>query len=63
MFTFMSNINGGEKADEEETYWVFVKLRCFSSMLPSMPKREFMSINVDDTTLGEYVELLRVLTC
>ena len=31
-------------------YLVFSKLRCFSSMLPSMPKGEIVSMNVNDNT-------------
>ena len=35
---------------------VFLELRCFSSMFPSMPKGDIVSMNVDDTTTGEYLE-------
>ena len=31
---------------------VFLELRCFSSMLPSMPKGEIVSMNVDGIPLG-----------
>ena len=37
-------------------YLAFLELRCFSSMLPSIPKGDIVSMNVDDTTLGEYPE-------
>ena len=33
---------------------VFLELRCFSSMFPSMPKGEIVSMNANDNTLGEY---------
>ena len=35
-------------------YLVFLELRCFSCMLPSMPKGEIVSMNDDDITIGEY---------
>ena len=54
--TFMDYMNGGEKVDEEEIYLVFLELRCFSSMLPLMPKGEIVSMNVDDITMGEYAD-------
>ena len=37
-------------------YLVFLELRCFSSMLPSMPKGEIVSMNVD--AMGEYSRTL-----
>ena len=40
-----------------------LELRCFSSMLPSMPKGEIVSMNADDTILGVYPKHWRVLTC
>ena len=43
-----------------EYYLVFLELRCFSSMLPSMPKGEIVSMNVDDISMGEYC---RAMTC
>ena len=46
-----------------EYYLVFVELTYFSSMVPSMPKRDIVSMNFDDTTLGEYPKHWRVLTC
>ena len=35
-------------------YLVFLELGCFSSMLPSMPKGEIVSMNFDDIPMGEY---------
>lgn len=42
---------------------VFLKLRFFSSMLPSMPKGEIFSMNDDVIPLGEYPKNWRALTC
>ena len=44
-------------------YLVFLELGFFSSMLSSMSKGEIVSMNVDDTTLGEYPKHWRVLIC
>ena len=44
--------------DEEDVYLVFLELRCFSSMLPSMPKGDIASMNVDATTMGEHCRTL-----
>ena len=44
-------------------YLVFLELRFFSSMFPSMPKGEIVSMNSNDTTLGECAKHWRVLTC
>ena len=42
----------------------FLELRFFSSMFPSMLKEEIVSMNDDDdTTIGEYFEHCRTLTC
>ena len=34
-------------------------LRCFSCMLPSMPKGEIVSVNADGISVGEYVSVSR----
>ena len=34
--------------------FLFLELRCFSSMLPSMPKGEIVSMNADHIPMGEY---------
>ena len=39
-------------------YLVFLELRFFSSMLPSMPKGEIISMNVDAIIMGEYCRTL-----
>ena len=46
-----------------EYFLVFLEPRFFSSMLTSMPKWETVSMNFDDTTLREYFEHWRALTC
>ena len=48
-----------------ENLYIFgiLRTRCFSSMLPSMPKGEIVSMNVDDTTMGENFEHYKVMTC
>ena len=45
-----------------EYYLVFSELRYFSSMFPSMPKGDIVSMNSDNTTLVEYPKHWRVLT-
>ena len=44
--------------DEEDVYLVFLELRCFSSMLPSMPNGDIISMNVDAITMGEHCRKL-----
>ena len=65
--TFDINVNGGDSdmkkmkqylIDEEDVYLIFLELRCFSSMLPSMPKGEIVSMNVDAITMGEHCKTL-----
>ena len=65
--TFDIDVNGGESdmknilcssigkkiEHDEDVYLVFLELRCFSSMLPSMPKGEIVSMNADAITMGE----------
>ena len=45
----------------EEYRLVFLELRCFPSMLPSMPKGEIVSMNVDDVPTGEYSNIAGAL--
>ena len=45
---------------ENIVYLVFLELRFFSTMFPSMPKGEIVSMNADDIIMGEYC---RTLTC
>ena len=54
MFTFMSNMNGGEKENEENAHLVFMELIYFSSMFSSMPKGEMVNINFDGIPMDEY---------
>ena len=37
---------------------VFLEHRCFSSMFPSMPKGEIVSMNADDITMGVYCHVV-----
>ena len=39
-----------------ENCLVLLEIRCFSSMLPSMPKGEIVSMILNDTTLEEYIK-------
>ena len=41
-------------ATTTEYYLVFLEFRWFSSMFPSMPKGEIVSMNADGIPLGEY---------
>ena len=41
---------------EKIVYLVLLELRCFSSMLPSMPKGEIVSMNID--AIGEHCRTL-----
>ena len=58
---FDIDVNGGENdmilhsirkevEHDEDANLVFLELRCFSFMLPSMPKGEIVSTNVDAMT-------------
>ena len=47
-------MNGGLKAYVVEIYFVFMVLRYFSSMFPSIPKGEIVSMNVDSIPMRDY---------
>jgi hypothetical protein len=38
----------------KDIYLVFMELRCFSSMLPSIPKGKIVRMNAGDITMGGY---------
>ena len=50
------NSIGKEVEHDEDVYLVFLELRCFWSMFPSMPKWEIVSMNVD--AIGEHYRTL-----
>lgn len=58
MFTFMCSMNGGVKEDEGKIYLVFMELRFFLLMFPSMPKGDIVSMNIYDIPMGDYVNIV-----